>query len=302
MLTISVVIPVRDGERYLDEVLRALADQPQPHDVLVIDSGSRDASIRIALAHGARVLRIAPAEFGHGRTRNLGALETTGEIVCFLTQDATPTPGWLTAVLDGFAMDARVGVVFGPHLPRGDTSPMIARELTEFFARRSPDKVPVVESTDGYISNVNAAYRRSCWEQIRFHDVSYAEDQAFGVDMLRAGWIKVFHPSATVYHAHDYDYWSFLRRYFDEYRGLRQTVGWVEPFRVKGALGGALRLALGDRAWMRERGWPWPARTLWTARSVAHHLGRKIFAAAGSRHRALPRFVRRLLSLERRAD
>jgi glycosyltransferase involved in cell wall biosynthesis len=302
LLTISVVIPVRDGERYLDEVLRALAGQKEPHEVLVIDSGSTDASVRIATAHGARVLRIAPEEFGHGRTRNLGALETTGDVICFLTQDATPTPGWLTAMLDGFAIDSRVGAVFGPHLPRADTSPMIARELTEFFARRAPDGVPVVETTDGYLSNVNAAYRRTCWEQIRFHDVPYAEDQAFGIDLLRAGWMKVFHPAAAVYHAHDYGYWAFLRRYFDEYRGLRQTVGWVEPFRLKGAVGGALRLTRRDRAWMLERGWSGPARTLWTARAFAHHLGRKIFAAAGSRHHALPRFAQRLLSLERRED
>ena len=41
--------------------------------MLVVDSGSRDGSVEIARAHGARVIEIAPAEFGHGRTRNLAA-------------------------------------------------------------------------------------------------------------------------------------------------------------------------------------------------------------------------------------
>jgi rhamnosyltransferase len=294
-LTASVVIPVRDGARYLDEVLTALDGA----DVLVIDSGSRDGSQAIARAHGVRLLEIAPEEFGHGRTRNLGASETSGDVICFLTQDATPLPGWLDAILEPFA-DPQVGAVYGPHVPREETSPMIARELTEFFHRRAPDGAPVRE-TEGYLSNVNAAYRRACWEEIRFQDVPYAEDQAFGVDMLRAGWIKVFHPGARVLHAHDYRYRDFMRRYFDEYRGLRETTGWLEPFRVKAWLGGVRRLVAGDLAWMRARGWPRRRRAAWTFRAAAHHGGRKVFSALGSRHDRLPRRLRRALSLERRS-
>jgi rhamnosyltransferase len=294
----SVVIPVRDGARYLDEVLAALAGE----DVLVIDSGSIDGSPAIARAHGVRLLEIPPHEFGHGRTRNLGAQETDGEIICFLTQDATPLPGWLDAIRAGFALDPKVGAVYGPHLPRDETSPMIARELEEFFRRRAPDGRPVFEREEGYLSNVNAAYRRACWEEIRFRDIPYAEDQAFGVDMLRAGWLKVFHPGAGVLHAHDYGYLDFMRRYFDEYRGLRETIGWVDPFGVKAWLGGVRRLVAGDLAWMRARGWPRRARAAWTFRSAAHHGGRKVFSALGSRHDRLPRRLRRMLSLERRPD
>jgi rhamnosyltransferase len=297
-VTLSVVIPVLNGARYLDAVLAALAEQ-DVDEVLVIDSGSRDGSAAIARARGARVIEIAPEEFSHGRTRNLGAEATSGDVVCFLTQDATPAPGWRAALDAGFAIDARVGVVYGPHLPRPDTSPMIARELTEFFRRRAPGGAPVRE-TEGYLSNVNAAYRRACWEEIRFQDVPYAEDQAFGVDMLRAGWIKVFHPGMGVLHAHDYGYLDFMRRYFDEYRGLRETIGWLEPFRVKAWLGGVRRLVAGDLAWMRDHGWPRRVRAAWTLRSAAHHGGRKVFAALGSRHDRLPRRVRRALSLEQR--
>src|SRR5215207_3468960 len=43
---------------------------------------------------GVDVLEIPPAEFGHGRTRNLGAERTRAGIVAFLTQDAVPVPGW----------------------------------------------------------------------------------------------------------------------------------------------------------------------------------------------------------------
>ncbi len=59
----------------------------------MIDSGSPDGSVAIARAAGVDVLEIPPAEFGHGRTRNLGAERTRAGIVAFLTQDATPIAG-----------------------------------------------------------------------------------------------------------------------------------------------------------------------------------------------------------------
>ncbi len=163
--SVSVVIPVLNGARYLRELLDALAAQGEL-ELLVIDSGSRDGSQAIARAAGAQLLEIPPEQFGHGRTRNLGAERTSGELICFLTQDATPLPGWLAAMREAFALDRRVGAAFGPHLPRPDTSPMIARELTEFFAGLAPDGRPTIQrrGDNTFLSNVNACYARACGE------------------------------------------------------------------------------------------------------------------------------------------
>lgn len=302
--SVSVVIPVKDGARYLAEVFAGLAAQSVEHDVLVIDSGSRDGSVALARAAGARVHEIAPREFGHGRTRNLGMRLTSGRFVAFLTQDATPLPGWLAALLAGFALDDRVGAVYGPHRPRPDTPPMIARDLEQLFARMSPSGGPVVQRAhdDPYLANVNAAYRRSCWEAIGFRDLAYAEDQAFGRDMLAAGWLKVFAPEAAVLHAHDYGALGFMRRHFDEGRGLAEATGHVEAISPRATLGGIRRLVGRDVRWMRARRLPLTQRVRWTLRSVIHHTGRKAFAWLGARADALPARLRRVLSLERRAD
>jgi rhamnosyltransferase len=299
---VSVVIPVKDGARYLREVLDALLRQLDAGQVLVVDSGSSDGSVAIARAAGVEVLEIAPDEFGHGRTRNLGAERTTGDVICFLTQDATPVDGWIERLLEGFALDERVGAVYGPHLPRPGSPPMIARELTDFFAQFAPGRGPVLQGPGdlSYLSNSNAAYRRSCWEQIRFRDLPYAEDQAFGRDMLAAGWLKAYVPEAGVLHSHDYRPLAFARRYFDEYRGLRETTGHVEPFRVKAGLGAVRRLTRADLRWMREQGWSRPRRARWAARAIVHHANRRVFSALGSRAESLPGPVRRWLSLERR--
>lgn len=302
--TVSVVVPVKDGARFLPDLLAALARQPARHDVLVVDSGSRDGSVAIARAAGARVLEIDPETFGHGRTRNLAAEATTGEIVCFLTQDATPVDGWLDAILAAFAQDDRIGAVYGPHLPRPGTSPSIARELTDFFAAFSPGGDVAIQGpgpeAEAFLSNVNAAYRRACWAEIRFRDLDYAEDQAFGRDLLAAGWRKAYAPGAAVLHAHDYGPVGFARRYFDEYRGLRATTGHVQPFSPKAAAGAVRRLTLADRAWMRAHGYRGVRLAAGTARAVRHHTIRLTFSALGSRSDRLPARLRRRLSLEGR--
>jgi O-antigen biosynthesis protein len=305
--SVSAVIPIKDGERYLGELLAALAREGVD-EVLVIDSGSRDRSLEIARAANVELLEIEPGEFGHGRTRNLGAERTSGELICFLTQDATPCPGWLDAYREAFVLDKRVGAAYGPHLPRPDTSPMIARELTEFFAGFAPNGAaagPIIQrpgNDPSFLSNVNACYARACWEEIRFRDIAYSEDQAFGADLLTAGWMKAYHPGAAVLHAHDYGALEFMRRYFDEYRGLRESSGHVEPFSPTGAVRHVARAVAADRSWMAERDLDGLQKARWTARAAVHHGGRRVFSALGSRAERLPPALRAGLSLEGRAD
>ena len=299
--SVSVIIPVKNGEKYLAELLTAL--EPEGADeVLVIDSGSRDGSVEIARRFRVTVLEISPEAFGHGRTRNFGAERTSGDLICFLTQDATPLPGWLAAYREAFALDSRIGAAYGPHVPRPGASPMIARELEEFFASFSPGRGAVVQRQEDptFLSNVNACYSRACWEQLRFRDVAYAEDQAFGADLLAAGWSKVYHPGAAVLHSHDYGFVDFMRRYFDEYRGLRETTGHVEPFALRDMVGHIHRSVRGDIQWLERRGASASEVANWSLRSAAHHGGRLVFSAVGSRSHRLPAVARSRLSLERR--
>jgi glycosyltransferase involved in cell wall biosynthesis/GT2 family glycosyltransferase len=301
---VTAVVPVKDGERYLAELLAALRREGV-EELIVIDSGSSDRSLQIARDACVEPLEIPPHKFGHGRTRNLGAERASGELIWFLTQDATPAPGALDAFRAAFALDARIGVAYGPHLPRPDTSPMIARELTEFFGGfAAPDGGPAIQRAGDptFLSNVNACYRRACWEQVRFRDVPYSEDQAFGRDALGSGWLKVYAPAAGVLHAHDYGQLEFMRRYFDEYRGLRVTQGHVEAFRPVELLRWVRSQTAADARWMAEQGLPVGERARWAARATVHHGGRRVFSALGSRAERIPSPLRRRLSLERRDD
>lgn len=299
MTRTSVIIPVKNGGPLLREVLGAVVRE-EPDEVIVIDSGSSDGSVALAQECGARVIEIAPGEFGHGRTRNLGARESTGEIVLFLTQDATPVGGWLAAYLEVFDAYPEVGAAFGPHLARPTTSPMIARELEEFFAGFSADGDISFQAagSESFLSNANAAYRRETLLEIGFRDLPYSEDQAFGKDLLAAGGTKAFVPAAAVLHAHEFAPTEFMKRYFDEYRGLNASVGHVEPVAPVDSLRTIGRQVAGDLRWARNGGGVQDGTLSVAGRSLAHHGGRKLAAIAGTRAGRLPGPLQRRLSLE----
>lgn len=305
---IAVVIPTRNGARWLADTLALLRGEAPDVEILVIDSGSTDETVAIAERAGVRVERIDPREFGHGRTRNL-AMELTGApLVAFLTQDAVPEPGWLAAWSEAFARFERVGAAFGPHLPWPDTPAPIARELEEFFPRfehpAAPrDPVPLATLDDPFLSNVNACYRRACWQELRFPDVPYGEDRAFALAMRDSGWALAYVPRARVRHAHSYRPLDFARRYFDEFRALALVFGHREPW--PGPLSLARYVArntLADLRWLRRRRNRGTAAALRQApRCAVHHATRALFAPLGSRGVRLPAPLQRLLSLEGRA-
>jgi glycosyltransferase involved in cell wall biosynthesis len=313
-LTISVAIPVLDGERYLEEVLAAVFAQrvDAELEVLVIDSGSRDRSREIARTAGATVLEIPPEDFGHGRTRNLALARTSGELVAFLTQDATPAhEGWLRAHVEGFGLADRVGATFGPHLPRPEASPLTKRLLGDFFRELSPtgEKVIHRRGDTTYLSNTNSCVARAAWEEVPFRDIPYSEDQAMGADLLSAGWAKVYNPKASVLHSHDYGLLEGSRRYFDEYRGLRDSVGQESQRsarRTDDVIRRAAEIVRGavaaDRAYLARHEPSRLARWRWTAQSAAHHTGRVVFGGLGGRADRVPEPARALLSLERRGE
>ena len=91
MPRVSVVIPVFNVERYLDECLDSLeAQEVWDFEAILIDDGSTDASGAIAERRAAldRRLRVVHRRNGGlGSARNLGAGLAQGEFLAFLDSD-----------------------------------------------------------------------------------------------------------------------------------------------------------------------------------------------------------------------
>lgn len=310
---VTVAIPVRNGGGLLEDVLAATRRQrpARPLELLVADSGSTDGSAALARRYGAEVIPIAPGEFSHGATRNLLFERASGSHVAFLTQDAVPADeGWLARLLEGFDLGEDVALVFGPYRPRADASPMVARELEEWFGSFATGDEPVVDRglpagpaadrRPGYFTDANGCVARWAWESVPFRAAAYAEDQFLARDMLAAGYAKAYHPAAAVIHSHDYSPIQLFQRCFDEWRALREVRGTV-------AEAGAVRVGLtvqrrvrDDLAYLRRNGTARAELLPAVARSLAHHVARESGAALGCRAERLPAPVRRAWSLEGR--
>lgn len=316
---LSVVIPVRDGAGMLEQTLAAVRAQKlspvRSVELLVCDSGSRDNTIAISRTYGADVIEIPPASFSHGPTRNLLMQRSSGDRVAFLTQDAVPADDrWLARLIDGFGLSDDVALTYGPYRPRPDASPMVARELSEWFTSLSPDGSPRVDRLGpseraiparallgprGFFTDANGCIARAAWDHVPFRQVPYAEDHVLALDMMRAGYAKVFLPDAAVIHSHDYSVWQWLRRSVDEGRALKEVYGFAEPIVPTTVLLKIWGLVGADWRWSRTQPQPSPGISV-LLRSLGFHLACTAGSMLGGRADRLPEPVVRRLSLERR--
>ncbi len=112
--TISVIVPVYNGEKYLAEALRSILAQTLPvAEILVIDDGSTDAGAEIAARFAPPVRCIKQENSGAAAARNLGVSEASGDYLAFLDADDTWLPDKLEKQMDLLANDNRYDLVFG---------------------------------------------------------------------------------------------------------------------------------------------------------------------------------------------
>ncbi len=87
--TVSVIIPVYNGERFIRRALDSVFKQTYPlHQVTVIDDGSNDSTREIvADEYGGLVTLIRQQNGGPSKARNAGLRVSTGELIAFLDAD-----------------------------------------------------------------------------------------------------------------------------------------------------------------------------------------------------------------------
>ena len=90
--SLSVVIPTLNAAGEIDELLTIIEAQTlRPFDILVVDSSSEDDTAdKVAKHPRVDFVRIERKDFNHGSTRDMALRRTTGDFVCFLTQDVVP--------------------------------------------------------------------------------------------------------------------------------------------------------------------------------------------------------------------
>lgn len=270
-ILVSVVVPVKNGDYWLEGTLKGILGQQitGAFEVIVIDSGSTDRSLDIIHQFPVRLIQIAPERFNHGTTRNLGAQEARGEFVVMTVQDALPADKyWLQRLLDGFE-DEQVAGVCGQQIVPHDSDknplewfrPISAPEIVKYkFSCAEFEKLPptVKRQVCGW-DDVTAMYRRKALLETPFQEVKFAEDALWAKDALLKGYTIVYNPNARVYHYHLEEFDYTVKRLFTSHYHFYKYFGYTPPY----VSNGLVRKLKDIRLLYKERSLNWADKLKW---------------------------------------
>ena len=230
---ISIIILTKNAGPLFQEVLEGLfaCTGIDEVEIVLIDSGSQDLTLDYAARYPQiKVHRISASEFGHGRTRNLGARLSKGDIIVYLVQDATPaTPDFLIRLVAPLSCPL-VAAAYGRQLPRNSANP-----VEDFFLRAVYPDLPQTRHYDSsskpdihsiFFSNVCSAIKRQVWEEVPFNEsLIISEDQQWAKEVLQKGFSINYEPGAVVLHSHHYRLKQVMQRNFDSGCSLKGITG-----------------------------------------------------------------------------
>lgn len=189
-MKISVVIPTKNEEAYIEACLSAiLAQTRKPDEVIVVDNGSTDRTSEIAIRMGAKVINCPTP--GVAVARQAGLEAASGDWVATTDADSRPGRDWLE-LLESRMQNAVA--VYGPMRMFG--LPRWQEELTELGYGVFLKLMALLRRPN--MGGANMAFRRDLGLQVGgYPRVLTSEDVYLGLALKKHGAIR-YVPGALV--------------------------------------------------------------------------------------------------------
>lgn len=233
MILASIIIPTKNGEKYLNEVLTSIYSQSIKNiEIIIIDSGSTDKTLKIVKKYPVKLKQILSHEFDHGGTRNLGAKIARGKYIVYLTQDATPANKyWLKNLLSAYEKDKLIVGSYSRHIPRKSCNPLLKRQITQVWPTGSQTPL-IIKKSDLqkykndlpriiHFSDSSSVILREIILKYPFPKTRFAEDIQWEIKVLKAGYKVEYSPQSVIYHSHDYPLIEQIRQNYDHMRTVK---------------------------------------------------------------------------------
>ena len=199
-MKVSVIVPVRDEEDSIHELLDSLVAQTRPPDEIVItDGGSVDATPQIIESYKQRGLPVHLIRAGAalpGRGRNLAAERAGFEWLAFTDGGIRLAKTWLEHLVNKAEKDESTDIVYGSVEPVTDT---FFTECAAIAYVPPPKPQEDVIARPRFIAS--SLLRRAAWAKVNGfpENLRSAEDLIFMDRLEKAGYRAVFEPRALVY-------------------------------------------------------------------------------------------------------
>lgn len=190
----SVIVRAKNEERSIGRALSLLREQTVEPELIVVDSGSTDATLEIARRYCDRLIQISPERFSFGRALNAGAAEASAPVHFALSAHCFPERrDWIERALAHYERDDVAGTQGDRVLPDG--TPIDGTFIEDIsFVRANPRW--------GF-SNHASSWRASVWREFPFDErLAAAEDKEWALRVLAAGWVIAVDPALWVDMSH----------------------------------------------------------------------------------------------------
>ena len=166
---LSIIIPTLNEEEHLSELLTHIKPQMEKGDeVIVVDSYSKDGTVKVAEEHGAKVVFQKPIGIGLAKTE--GARHAKNDIFVFFDADCIPADDFLRRLKAHFENGAEA--VGGLDLYESDSG--IWKFIYDTYSRLVFYLAAVTHKIIGkyWIAANNSAYRKDLFFSVGgFHSV-----------------------------------------------------------------------------------------------------------------------------------
>jgi glycosyltransferase involved in cell wall biosynthesis len=220
-MTLSIVIRAFNEEKHIERLLYGITQQTiKDVEIILVDSGSTDDTLKIAARYPVKIVHISPEEFTFGRSLNRGIAAASGEIIVITSAHCYPVyPDWLEKLTEPFNNKA-VALAYGRQ--RGGESNHYS-EL-QFFRKYFPEN-SVQEQGHPYSHNANAAIRRVLWEEHQYNEnLTGLEDLAWSSWAMEEGYTIDYVAEAEIIHQHDETMRQVYKRYQREAIAMKQIL------------------------------------------------------------------------------
>jgi rhamnosyltransferase len=238
--SVSVVIRCFNEEEHIGRLLTGLLKQTRPPDqIVVVDSGSTDATLSIAAQFPVQIEHIAPDQFSFGRSLNIGCRAATGELIAIASAHVYPVyDSWLALLAQPFA-DESVALTYGRQMADKTTEYSERQILRRWFPEQSD---PVQQHP--FCNNANAMIRRAVWQELPYDEsLTGLEDMAWANQALQRGHRIAYVAEAPIVHVHRQTWAEIVNRYRREAIAHRRIMHDQRMGRLE-----AVRLALANIA------------------------------------------------------
>lgn len=206
----SIVIRCYNEEQHIGRLLSGIMQQNlQDIEIILVDSGSSDATLDIAGRFPVKIVHIKKEDFSFGRSLNMGCEVATGEFLVFASAHVYPVyQDWLAQMLKPFEND-KVALVYGKQ--RGAETTKYSEHRV--FAKWFPDTSDF-QQMQPFCNNANVAIRRELWEKQSYDEsLTGLEDLAWAKEIIEQGYYLAYNADAEIIHVHDETFAQVYNRY-----------------------------------------------------------------------------------------